>query len=115
VTGTLTAGTSLVKNPFVANTTTTQAHGLSTTPSFLFIIWECLVIDAGWAVGDKLIVSAAIAGSAVTPSFQVYLDATNVYLVLPIALPGILSKTSGSGVAIVAASWKITVVPYKLT
>ena len=115
VTGTLTAGTSLVKNPYAVSTQTTQAHGLSTTPSFVVVILECLTIDGGWAVGDKLPMSAGMAGFNVTPSFQVFWDGTDLQLNLLSAAPGILHKTSGSSLNITAASWKMTVVPYKLT
>ena len=115
VTGTLTAGTSLVKNPYSTCTQTVQAHGLSTTPSFVVVILECLTIDAGWAVGDKLPMSAGMSGFNVTPSFQVFWDGTNIQLNLLSSAPGVLHKTSGSSANITVASWKMTVVPYKLT
>ncbi len=114
VAGTLTAGTSLVKNPYATSTQTVQAHGLSTIPSFVVVILECLTTDAGWAVGDKLPMSACMSGFNVTPSIQVFWDGTNIQLNLLSAAPGILHKTNGSSNNITVASWKITVVPYKL-
>lgn len=66
-----------------ASTTTTYAHGLGVTPGAITFICECLSANAGYAVGDKLILGYNLqslgSGSAMY-GWTTQADATNVYL-----------------------------------
>lgn len=115
--GTLTVGTPLVLNPYTVNTTTTQAHGLGVQPSFFKVEMECLTIDTGWQVGDKIDVTSMITtdgGTASDAYIMVYSDATNTNLLLGVGPICFGSKVTRSRFYITTASWKITVTPYKL-
>jgi len=112
-TGTLTAGTPLVKNPTAANSTTTQAHGLASTPIFVSTVMECLSADLNYSAGDKLIISDLNAGGA-NNGINTLIDATNVILLISASIV-ILNKTSYVGASIDMTKWKITSTPYSIT
>ena len=112
ITGTLTAGTPCVQNPFTVQTKTTQAHGLGAIPTVVDAYFECLSADNNYAAGDRIPaawVSSQNAGSIIR------WDATNIYILSsnnqPYALDG---TTPQAGVALTAVKWKVVAVPYKL-
>lgn len=106
-TGRLIAGTPLVLNPYAGSGTTTQAHGLGTTPVLISRILECLTANLNYSVSDKVEITSL--------SFQSILDATNVVLVRSSAAVQLPDKTGFGLNNITNGSWKLTVTPYKLT
>jgi hypothetical protein len=111
----LTAGTSLVQNPYVANTTATQAHGLGAVPQIYVVVLECLTGEGNYSAGDKIQLSSAgqfVSGAA---AWNVYADTTNTYLntASGITVP-LLNKTTHAVFSITAANWKLTITPYKI-
>ncbi len=111
--GTLTAGTSCVQNPFTGQTKTTQAHGLGAIPTMVVAYYECLSVDNGYAVGDRIsLVTDIIGGNA---GSVIRWDATNVYVLSdtnpPVAVNG---TTPTTAVNLTASKWKVVAVPYKL-
>ena len=112
--GTLTAGTSLVKNPVAVNSVTTQAHGLGAIPDFYIAYMECLTAQANYSVGNRIDLRSMDVSNG-NSSAEFVADTTNVVLLLPNNLPLIYDKTTPTtGVTPTAASWKIVVIPYKL-
>lgn len=66
-----------------ASTLTTYAHGLGVTPSSISFICECLSADAGYAVGEFLILGynlQSIGSGSAMYGWITQADATNVYL-----------------------------------
>ena len=114
VTGTLTAGTALVKNPVVFGTTTTTAHGLGVKPKFFSVELECLTGDRAYTAGEIIdLPPTAMYDGATTAGIQVHADATNTNLIIGSTIE-ILDKTTRALGVIVATSWKITITPYKV-
>lgn len=108
----VTAGTPLVLNPLAASTTT-QAHGLGAQPMLLDIQMECVTIDAGYAVGDKVKVGPHERAAAGSTAWSIYADTTNVVLLYNgTTQPNVLNKSTRVNVNIVIASWKLTITPY---
>ncbi|MBM3347389.1 MAG: hypothetical protein FJY55_12970 [Betaproteobacteria bacterium] len=112
---TITAGTPLVQNPYAANATVTQAHGLSANPKLVVTQLECLSADLNYSTGDIIDVTASYQDSAgSTSAFTVLRDATNLTLItLNGGLPLVLNKTTRAIGVITAAKWKLTLTPYK--
>lgn len=113
--GTLTAGTALTVNPYVANVVTSPlAHGLGAAPALVRVKLICLSADQGYATNDEIIMG----GTATTSSdcaYTVACDATNIYLSTGNnGNPRVTNKASGSNGNITAANWKIIVTPYKI-
>lgn len=112
--GTVTAGTTLTKNPVAVNTVTTQAHGLAQVPDFYRAYMECITAEQGYSIGDRIHLSAMDGGGGNSCASWVG-DTTNVVLLLPNNLPLIYNKTTPvGGVAPTAANWKILITPYKI-
>lgn len=104
-------GTSLVKDPWVVNTTTTIAHGLGVVPDYLDIYFTCKTINVGWAVGD-IIKLNMITDTGTSQGFLVYANTTNTTLRTGSATPRIINKDSAAEAQMTAGSWNITIVPY---
>lgn len=116
VTGTLTAGTPAVLNPYTASTAVTTAHGLGATPIFVQVYLECLSADRNWAVGDRIQINSHNQFNTVGP--VVGYDGTNTFIRTSNDGAGLLSvvdKTTPAGyVTLTYANWKIVATPYKL-
>lgn len=109
---TITAGTQLVKNPVAINSTTTQAHGLGSTPFFVGGYLECITGELGYSAGDKIDLSGP--GVYFNTFMHVLKDSTNLVLILSNNQFQITRKDSlASGAAITEANWKIILTPYK--
>ena len=112
--GLLTAGTPLVLNPYVTNTTTTQAHGLGSVPAILVITLECLSADNGWSVGDVILYPHMETGLSNAGTIW-QMDATNVISYTGTdPIPG-RNKSTRSNVNLTSTKWKVTATPYKLS
>lgn len=115
ISGTLTAGTPLIKNPFVLASIVTQAHGLAGEPDFYKIILECISgSDQGWAVGDRLACRPDARSASADGIGQVLGRASDVYLITSNTAPQITHKTNGGSGSITPGNWKIIITPYKL-
>lgn len=119
-TGRLVAGTTLTLDPIAANTRTTQAHGLSSTPVMFAHYLECKTAELGYSAGDRIAVHASIlTTSGATVVMQVRADSTNTVLeITNNSLPSISSKSAtppGAASAITAANWLVRVIPYALS
>ena len=97
------------KGAYAVSTLYTQAHGLGRYPAQIAVFLENTTTEAGWAVGDRLLVSTgAVVHASSQSAVTVGMDATSVYLSTATALPSINNKTTGAGAAIVAAAnWKV--------
>jgi hypothetical protein len=75
----------------------------------MWMIWQCTTINAGYAVGDRVIQYPSTTGS--TCSFTMQSDATNVYLYLPGAsgTPIFINKGSNAQSTITLADWEVFV------
>lgn len=120
-TGTLSAGTPLIMNPYVASNTQTQAHGLASIPIICDVTLECVTAELGYSIGDKIDLSAsgwAVGGTSSSSIFvagtSIRKDATNIQLITS-GLPTVVHKTGYTAIAqITAANWKLTITPYRL-
>lgn len=116
ITGGVIVGTPLVLDPYAANTTTTQAHGLGASPSFLSAVLECKTEEFGWSVGDAIKLDLpSISSSDFAPPI-VNIGSSNIVLrTLSTGRLAILNKTTRAQVAITAANWKLSVFPFLVT
>jgi hypothetical protein len=106
----ITAGTQLVKNPVAINSTTTQAHGLGSTPFYIEGYLECLTAELGYSIGDKI----DLANGAYLNSFiNIEKDATNLVLLISNNVLNITRKDTLNVSALTEASWKMVLIPYK--
>ena len=108
--GQFVAGTPLVLNPHAINTTTTQAHGLGVTPTYVDWAWECLSADLNYSAGD-------IIHQQTNSAYATLLtDATNLVLITSANVLLIVNKTThATNSSITSAKWKLTLTPYKIT
>lgn len=112
VPGTLTAGTSAVRNPFATSVKTTQAHGLGVVPALVVSYAECLTTERGYSVGDRIYLPAALSSGY---GWIVEADATNVNIITESSGLRLIDKTTpASNVAATVANWKIVAVPYRM-
>lgn len=112
------AGTTLTKNPYATTSTTTQAHGLGAVPDYLRVRATCLTNDAGYTAGQILDLGAAgfqDINSGGGKGINITYDATNVVLVTGDTLPNLVNPSTGASGTIVAANWRIDIVPYSFT
>jgi len=104
-------GTQCIKNPAVAGTITVQAHGLGAIPDEVSFYLECLVIDAGYTVGQRLYFQSG-AQDPLSQGVTIMADATNTSIA--IGGGGLFYVQNGSTAALsslTAASWKVVVTP----
>ena len=117
--GTLSAGTPLVKNPYATSSSTVQAHGLSSAPILFKCELECLSAEGNYSVGDKIQVNAGgLKDLAETPGyagFVVLSDATNVTLITGASNLFLINRTGFSSLQSVATKWKFTITPYAIS
>lgn len=116
-TGTLTAGASLTQNPYDDDATATQAHGLGGYPTLVIAYLECLSTEYGYAVGDRISMSASyvLDGSAgSTSGGNLTADTTNIVWTAGAQNPVVVRKDTRAQATITAAKWKYVAVPYKL-
>jgi hypothetical protein len=116
-TGTLTAGTPLVQNPYTNSATVTQAHGLGADPDFFKVELECLTAEGNWSIGDKIKLSASNSldgNNATNFGWAVTSDATNTIFINGVTAMFITNKTTYGFFQITPANWKVTITPYKL-
>lgn len=113
-TGTLTAGTPLVLNPYSASSTTTQAHGLGANPSMIDMTFECITGEGNWSAGDKIKLGPVQFGVSSTAAWNVSTDSTNVVLITSNEGVYLLNKTARTIITATPANWKLTITPYKL-
>ena len=97
-----------------ASTTTTYAHGLGVTPASISFICECLSTDAGYAVGELLILGYNLqsvgSGSAIY-GWVTQADATNVYLRCSASQFGtVLNKSSLLQSNLTYGNWSVRIV-----
>lgn len=112
-TGLVTAGAPLVQNPFAVNTTTTQAHGLSATPSFMVQEFECLTAEHGYSIGDIVELNVVGPGEGTYSGHgAVEKNSTNLVLRTTNATYGIPHKTTRAINGVTPANWKLTITPY---
>lgn len=117
VTQEVVAGTPLVQDPYVLNTTSTQAHGLTAQPNFFKVELECKTAEFNYSIGDKIqLANQGISSSGVN-AFQLLADATNTVLITHASdALGLLNKTTRLNTgAITPARWKLTVTPYLMS
>ena len=112
----ITAGTTLTLNPYTVNTTTTQAHGLGGRPIFFDAYLECVTADAGYTTGQIVPIGMGHTNYGPQQVFNTRVDATNVVLTTHSAsTPGIVNASTRAATTIVAANWKLVIVPYRLS
>ena len=115
VAGTLTAGTSVTRNPFVAGSNTTSAHGLGTATLIILSYMECITAEQGYVAGDRVYNHAEDSNLNGSFNYTVRTDATNIEIVCGSSAPSAIQKTGGGGVvALTAANWKIIAIPYRV-
>ncbi|WP_374653124.1 hypothetical protein [Dongia sp.] len=86
------------------STVFTTAHGLGEKPNWYQVVFRCTTADANWAVGDEIDYTAV----QWTYGGAIQADATNVRSsVNQTYYPSIVNKTTGAGIALTAANWKL--------
>lgn len=92
----------------LATTFASAPHGL-TSPHILFVAYlECLVIDNGYQVGDRVIVyGGAGSGLGDQVGLSVWFDASNVGYSLPADEVVLTQKGGTTRFNVTAASWKV--------
>ena len=107
-TGRLIAGTPLVQNPVVYMSTSTQAHGLGVKPAIVGYELECLTAELDYSVGD-------IIKNPPSPyPLTIVANATDLIMEIGVGI-AVINRTDNSSSLITAASWKLTLTPYKLS
>lgn len=106
-------GTPLSQNPYANNTTVTQAHGLSATPTDLTVSLICLTGELGYSAGDIISLSEFCVNSGGASAISVLKDATNVTLITHVSAgPAPINKSTRSGgTSITPANWRILITP----
>ena len=96
---------------FVASSLVTLAHGLGAAPKLFQGVLTCKTADAGYAVGDTLVIPLSIESSSAADSFncQVRFDAVNIYVRFGINSFLIGRGTDGASVQSTAANWRLIV------
>lgn len=112
--GSITAGTSVTQNPVNATgAITTAAHGLGGYPAFIEAYIECLSTDAGYAVGDRILLSNS-AQAAASQGISFEADATNCSIVSGAGPFNVINKSSFALATLTNTKWKAVLVPYKI-
>lgn len=89
----------------------TIAHGLGAAPGFVSYRLKCTTADAGYAIGDEIILDGNGSNASNTRYATPRVDATNIYVRLgndPSAF-GASNKSTGAGVGLTNASWELYV------
>lgn len=107
----ITAGSTLTKNPLAADSLTTQAHGLGTTPTFVNAYIECISADIGYAVGDRVYLGSVRQESVTDGGIHVISDSDEMHLLIGLAF-GLVGKSSFNSALIDFTKWKGIVIPY---
>jgi hypothetical protein len=108
----LTAGTQCVKNPYAVNTTTTQAHGLASTPTLVIHWIECLTGELGYTAGDRVYPGNYYDASGEC-GYSVAADATNLVITTHVSVGvRVINKSTRALATITSANWKIVAQPY---
>ena len=94
-------------NPYALSQTITQAHGLGRHPALVTAYVECKTAELGWAIGDRIEITALIDGAAGNTRPIIGANITNAYIVIPSTLPNINNFTTFAQATIVAANWRI--------
>ncbi|HYM33406.1 MAG TPA: hypothetical protein VEU47_19055 [Candidatus Cybelea sp.] len=97
-----------------AGNTLTVAHALGATPAIVSLFLQNVTPEQNYNVGDTLqISSSAITAGGNSLNPQVFVDATNVNVIIPSTEIVILNKTTGAAAGITLADWKIIVDAFK--
>lgn len=105
----LKAGTAGVMNPINDDSTTTTAHGLGATPSYLVAQLECLSDDAGYTTG--MIIFLPSVEPSVDKGFSFYANSTNTVITCGVDV-GVLNPGTFNNSNIDETKWKVTIIPY---
>lgn len=87
----------------------TWAHGLDHTPVLVALFLKCLIVEAGWAVGDLIAASLNNTTTATNRAMTWYADDANVYFRFTDA-PNcfvVPNKTTGVPVVLTNANWAL--------
>ena len=89
-----------------AGETLSRAHGLGFAPTSCQLVFECVVADAGYAVGERTYPVGVWNGTS-TFFLGMYSDATNCYVKCsPSVWVFIVNRTTGNAVTPTANAWK---------
>lgn len=61
--------------------TTTLAHGLGSVPKLFTFYLKCLAGEAGYSIGDTVLISPNTMDGSTNRGFSAYFDSTNVYVI----------------------------------
>lgn len=95
------------------STAKTQAHGLGRLPAHIAVFFECTTTDAGWAVGDRLLMATSINAANGGTATTVGMNTATVYAVNGTSVNQINNKTTGAAESITMASWKVIIRVYE--
>jgi hypothetical protein len=102
--------TDYVKGQWGANITYTQAHGLGRHPSNVVVFLECVIPEAGWAVGDRIWNQHVGSPNATeTPTVMVVSNPVSVHITTSNGAYLIKNKTTAVGVASTNANWRMII------
>lgn len=95
----------------VAGATLTRAHGLGAAPFGVIIVLHCTTAEAGYSIGDEIIMQPGLQNVGGTYiGVTVWCDATNVNVVMNTsARIDALNKSTGAGVVLTNADWKMII------
>lgn len=88
----------------------TLAHGLAAEPTGLTTWLKCVVAENGYVIGDKLFMPGALgtSGASADVGHAIVVDATNAYVRFGATYVA-LNKTTGAGVLLTNANWRLVV------
>lgn len=103
--GTVTKGTTCTQNTLAASTITTALHGLGQTPTFTDSYLECVSVEAGYLVGDRIYV---FADGATARGFSTFANATHSGFASTATASGpfVADKSSGAATNLTLTKWK---------
>ena len=109
----LIVGTAFVLNPVATSSNTSSLHGMGNYPDFVHAYLECLVAEAGYAVGDRVEILGNDTGSGQRQEVTLAYNATTLYCNTD-NLGIRITNSSNASTAITASSWKLVAVPYRV-
>lgn len=90
--------------------TLTVAHGLGLVPGRAWIQIVNITTEGGYVTGDTLLPQGTLTRSGTSADgFTIWVDATNVNVVLGVSALIIANKTTGAATVVTPAKWSITV------
>jgi hypothetical protein len=101
------------KGALAISTVYPQAHGLGRYPAQVAVFLENTTTEAGWAVGDRILLASGGVNSVATSAGTVGMNATNVYFAMSASQVRANNRNTGAAVDLLTANWKVIMRVYE--